>query len=253
MPNGPCETVALPEENAARLSLAAARHVPLRAELGVRLRGGELSAPRGLRLSSGGARPLGLGSPVRMKVGRACTGRTPRTWRSASASPCRPARSSCPSSACVEEGGRQATQVPAERTGRQNLEAAQGLPLSERRQLKTAGSVLREGGEAHSERHLRPLLHEPQQVQEHKRLRGPSQVRAGRGPELRDELRASDQRLRGVPGLRGDAQDGLQQGLRERAHPSRRSYAAALQAHDGEGLLPPEGSLRPVLVHPEAV
>ena len=35
-----------------------------------------------LRLSSGGARPLGLGSPARMKVGN----RTWRTWRSASAS-----------------------------------------------------------------------------------------------------------------------------------------------------------------------
>ena len=63
------------------------------------------------------------------------------------------------------------------------------------------------------ERHLRPLLHEPRQVQEHERLRGPGQVRAGRGQELCDELRAPDQRLGGVPGLRGDAQDGPQQGL----------------------------------------
>ena len=49
----------------------------------------------------------------------------------------------------------------------------------------------REGGEAHPERHLRPLLHEPRQVQEHERLRGPGQVRAGRGQELRDELRGA--------------------------------------------------------------
>ena len=55
--------------------------------------------------------------------------------------------------------------------------------------------ISREGGEAHPERHLRPLLHEPRQVQEHERLRGPGQVRAGRGQELRDELRAPDQRL----------------------------------------------------------
>ena len=46
---------------------------------------------------------------------------------------------------------------------------------------------------------------EPRQVQEHERLRGPGQVRAGRGQELRDELRAPDQRLGGVPGLHGDA------------------------------------------------
>ena len=34
----------------------------------------------------------------------------------------------------------------------------------------------------------------------------------------------------GVPGLGGDAQDGPQQGLHERAHPSRRPHAADLQA-----------------------
>ena len=60
-----------------------------------------------------------------------------------------------------------------------------------------------------------------------------------------DELRAPDQRLGGVPGLRGDAQDGPQQGLHERAHPSRRPHAAALQAHDGEGLLPPHEEALP--------
>ena len=41
----------------------AARDVPLEPELGVRHRGGELPAPRGLRLPPGAARPLGLGSP----------------------------------------------------------------------------------------------------------------------------------------------------------------------------------------------
>ena len=97
------------------------------------------------------------------------------------------------------------------------------LKHSERRQLKTAGSVVREGGEAHPERHLRPLLHEPRQVQEHERLRGPGQVRAGRGQELRDELRAPDQRLGGVLAfvetLKTD-----RSGLHE-LHPSRRPHA----------------------------
>ena len=72
-------------------------------------------------------------------------------------------------------------------------------------ELKRSERGRREGGEAHPERHLRPLLHEPRKVQEHERLRGPGQVRAVRGQELRDELRAPDQRLGGVPGLRGDA------------------------------------------------
>ena len=60
------------------------------------------------------------------------------------------------------------------------------------------------------------LTRRPGRASEHERLRGPGQVRAGRGQELRDELRAPDQRLGGVPGLCGDAQDGPQQGLHER-------------------------------------
>ena len=67
------------------------------------------------------------------------------------------------------------------------------LKHSERKQLKTAKSVVAEKVVKHPERHLRPLLHEPRQVQEHERLRGPGQVRAGRKQELRDELRAPDQ------------------------------------------------------------
>ena len=60
------------------------------------------------------------------------------------------------------------------------------LKHSERRQLGERGR--REGGEPD----LRPLLHEPRQVQEHERLRGPGQVRAG---HRRDKLRVPDQRL----------------------------------------------------------
>ena len=93
--------------------------------------------------------------------------------------------------------GRQAAQVPAGRAGRQGLEAAQGLPPS---WWASWSSSTASGGSSRRRRawsprrHLRPLLHEPRQVQEHERLRGPGQVRAGRGQELRDELRAPDQR-----------------------------------------------------------
>ena len=48
------------------------------------------------------------------------------------------------------------------------------LKHSERRQLRRRERGRREGGEAHPEHHLRPLLHEPRQVQEHERLRGPA-------------------------------------------------------------------------------
>ena len=54
MPNGPCVAVALPEDNGSEAELAA-RDVHLEAELGVRRRGGELPAPRGLRLPPGAA------------------------------------------------------------------------------------------------------------------------------------------------------------------------------------------------------
>ena len=126
---------------------------------------------------------------------RACTGRTPQTWRSASASPPRPARSFC---------GRQAAQVPAGRAGRQGLEAAQTLPLrlqplhgglhgaqAQRAEAAQDGGERgrREGGEAHPERHLRPLLHEPRQVQEHERLRGPGQ---GKSSVTNFELQIND-------------------------------------------------------------
>ena len=92
-----------------------------------------------------------------------------------------------------------------------------GLKHRERRELKEAGSVGREGGEAHPERHLRPVLHEPRQVQEHHGLRGPRQVRAGSGQAQHDQLRVPDQRLGGFFGLRGDAQDEPQHHLPVRA------------------------------------
>ena len=89
--------------------------------------------------------------------------------------------------------------------GRQGLEAAQGLPL--RLQPLHGGlhgaqaqraEAAQDGGErgcqeGHPERHLRPLLHEPRQVQEHERLRGPGQVRAGCGRSVTNfELQIND-------------------------------------------------------------
>ena len=187
MPNGPCKTVALPEENAARLSWL---HDTCLSGLNWESdsRGGELSAPRGLRLSCGGARPLGLGSacahegregPVR--AAHSEHGGAPRplpvALREARALPWHARRGG---------RGRQAAQVPAGRAGCQDLEAAQSLPLclqplhggfhgaqAQRAEAAQDGGERgrREGGEAHPERHLRPLLHEPRQVQEHERLR----------------------------------------------------------------------------------
>ena len=111
--NDAAQTVALPEKNAATLG-----DVPLWAGLGVRFQ-----ATR--------ARPLGL------------------TWRSALASPRRPARSSCPSLAARRGGrGRQA----AGRAGRQDLEAAQSLPL--RLQRKDA---LLEAERSHQRRRIELL------------------------------------------------------------------------------------------------
>ena len=77
---------------------------------------------------------------------------------------------------------------------------------------------------------------ERRQLQAHERLRGPGQVRAGRGQELRDELRAPDQRLGGVP--KTD---------RSKACMSVPTQVGArtLQLSDGEGLLPPHGEALP--------
>ena len=224
MPNGPCVAVALPEDNAARLSWL---HETCLSSLNWEFDAEEVSYL--LLVDYDFPSELHDHLDSRMKVGKGLYG--PHTADMAerlglSPSPCEKL-------------------VPF--LGMHVLEAAQGLPL--RLQPLHGGlhgaqaqraEAAQDGGErgrreAHPERHLRPLLHEPRQVQEHERLRGPGQVRAGRGQELRDELRAPDQRLGGVPGLRGDAQDGPQQGLHERAHPSRRPHAAALQAHDGEG------------------
>ena len=60
MPNGPCETIALPEEGARLRWLHEMCLSGLDWESNAE---DELPAPRGLQLSSGGARPLGLGSP----------------------------------------------------------------------------------------------------------------------------------------------------------------------------------------------
>ena len=102
--------------------------------------------------------------------------------------------------------GRQAPQVLAGRAGRQGLEAAQSLlqPLHGRLHGAQAprAEAAQDGGER-GRRDLWPLLHESGQVPDHEHLRGPGQVRASRGQELRDELRVPDQRLGGLPGLRG--------------------------------------------------
>ena len=115
------------------------------------------------------------------------------------------------------------------------------LKHSERRQLQTAGSVVAEKVEAHPERHLRPLLHEPRQVQEHERLRGPGQVRAEWARSVTNfELQINDSEgfLAFVETLKTD---------RSKACMSVPTQVGArtLQAHDGEGLLPPHEEALP--------
>ena len=115
------------------------------------------------------------------------------------------------------------------------------LKHSERRQLKTVGSVVAEKVVKLTQNAtFGRCCMNPDKFRNTNAYVDPAKFeRAG------DELRAPDQRLGGVPGLRGDAQDGPQQGLHERAHTSRRPHAAALQAHDGEGLLPPHEEALP--------
>ena len=97
----------------------AARDVPLEPELGVRRRGGELPAPRGLRLSPGAARPLGLGSP---HAHEGWEGPVRATHRGHGGAPrplpvaLREARA-LPRHARGGGRGRQAAQVPAGRAG----------------------------------------------------------------------------------------------------------------------------------------
>ena len=184
MPNGPYEAVAR-----RKTTQRGARDVPLEPDLGVRRRGGELPAPRGLRLPPGAARPLGLGSPARMKVGKGLYG--PHTADMAerlglSPSPC---EKLVPFLGMHVEEGVDGKRLKFLRDVLgQGLEAAQGLPLrlqplhgglhgaQAQRAEAAQDRGCREGGEAHPERYLRPLLHEPRQVQEHERLRGPGQV-----------------------------------------------------------------------------
>ena len=206
MPNGPCVTVALPEENAARLSWLHKTCLLLVAELHDH---------------------LDWAPPARMKVGKGLYG--PHTADMAerlglSPSPC---EKLVPFLGMhVEEGvdGKRLKflqDVLGARVWRLHrayrfacspfMAGFMELKRSERRQLKSVEKVVKLTQNAIFGR----CYMNPDKFR-NERLRGPSQVRAGRGQELRDELQAPDQRLGGVPGLRGDAQDGPQQGLHER-------------------------------------
>ena len=120
MPNGPCcVAVALPEENAAR-------------QVSYLLLG--LGSPRAHEGREGPVRAAHRGAPRPLSV----------ALREARALPWHARRGG---------RGRQAAQVPAERAGRQGLEAAQGLPLRlqplhggfmELKHSETAGSVVAE-------------------------------------------------------------------------------------------------------------
>ena len=132
--------------------------MPLEPELGVRRRGGELPAPRGLRLSPGAARPLGLGSP-RAHEGREGPVRAAHRGHGGAPRPLpialREARA-LPRHARGGGRGRQAApgRVLGARVWRLHrayrfacspfMAGFMELKHSERRQLKTAGSVVAE-------------------------------------------------------------------------------------------------------------
>ena len=113
---------------------------------------------------------------------------------------------------------------------------------SERRQLKT-GSVVAEKV-VHPERHLRPLLREPRQVQEHERLRGPAKFEraVGKSPVTNFELQINDSEgfLAFVETLKTDRSKACVSVPTQVG-----AHAAALQGHDGEGLLPPHEEALP--------
>ena len=179
MPNGPCVAVALPEDNAARLSWLHVNWESDAEEVSYLLL--VLDFPPELHDHLDWL-------PPRMKVGKGLYG--PHTADMAerlglSPAPC---EKLVPFLGMhVEEGvdGKRLKFLWAP-----GLEAAQGLPLrlqplgglhgaqAQRAEAAQDGGERgrREGGEADLERHLRPLLHEPRQVQEHERLRGPGQV-----------------------------------------------------------------------------
>ena len=119
------------------------------------------------------------------------------------------------------------------------------LKHSERRQLKTAGSVVAEKVVKLTQNAIfgRCCMN-PDKFRNTNAYVDPAKFEraVGKSSVTNFELQINDSEgfLAFV-----EAQDGPQQGLHERAHPSRRPHAAALQAHDGEGLLPPHEEALP--------
>ena len=107
------------------------------------------------------------------------------------------------------------------------------LKHSERRQPKKRGR--REGGEAHPERHLRPLLQcmNPDKFRNTNAYVDPAKFEraVGKSSVTNFELQIKEGFLAFVETLKTDR--------------SKRPRAAALQAHDGEGLLPPHEEALP--------
>ena len=247
MPNGPCVAVALPEDNAARLSWL---HETCLSSLNWESDAEEVSY---LLLVDYDFPPelhdhLDWAPPARMKVGKGLYG--PHTADCEKLVPFLGMH--------VEEGvdGKRLKflrDVLGARVWRLHrayrfacspfMAGFMELKHSERRQLKTAGSVVAEKVVKLTQNAIfgRCCMN-PDKFRNTNAYVDPAKFEraVGKSSVTNFELQINDS-----AGLRGDAQDGPQQGLHERAHPSRRPHAAALQAHDGEGLLPPHEEALP--------